>query len=166
MSEESEDSVVAEIKIDIGAGGREEPGWISWDIKQQRHASDMSELADATVSEIRACHVLEHVPMAATLPTLVEWFRVLKPGGRLYVAVPDFPMIADLMLGGSQDSNLERYIMGGQTDEDDFHYAIFSSHKLGCMMLSAGFERTRKMPPEGPNTSQHWCSLNMECFKP
>lgn len=152
-------------KLDIGAGSTAEDGWTAWDIKDGNHADDLASVETATVSEIRASHVLEHLPMQRTMPALQEWFRVLKPGGRLFVAVPDFARVVAAMLSGSADPNLERYLMGGQTDEHDFHHALFTVAKLEAMLDMAGFERIRQVGSEGMNCSRHWCSMNLEAFK-
>lgn len=154
------------MKLDIGAGNALEDGWMSWDIKDGRNAIDLSEIADGSVDEIRASHVLEHIPMAGTIVALREWNRVLRSGGRLFVSVPDFARIVGEMLGGRADPNLCRYIMGGQTDEHDFHYAIFTGSIISAYLRDAGFERIKPAKAEGANTSQHWCSLNMEAYSP
>ena len=154
------------MKLDIGAGNALEDGWMSWDIKDGRNAIDLSSIADGSVDEIRASHVLEHIPMAWTLVALREWNRVLRSGGRLFVSVPDFARIVGQMLGGRADPNLCRYIMGGQTDEHDFHYAIFTGSILNSYLHEAGFDRINEVQSEGRNTSRHWCSLNMEAYRP
>jgi hypothetical protein len=154
-----------EIRIDIGCGDTLEAGWTAWDIKDGKDAADLSELADESVAEIRASHVLEHLPMAQTGPTLLEWHRVLRPGGRLFVAVPNFARIVGEIINGRDDPNLARYIMGGQTDEHDFHYALFTAALLNSYLLETGFKSVREVKAEGANTSRHWCSLNMEAYK-
>lgn len=153
------------MKLDIGAGPTAEDGWRSWDIKDGGDARRI-DLPDGSVDEIRACHVLEHLGLADTLPTLKEWHRVLRSGGRLYVAVPDFERIATAFLARFPDLNLERYVVGGQTDEHDFHRTIWWSGKLEAALKLAGFERVAEVGAEGPNTSRHYISLNMEAFKP
>lgn len=42
-----------------------------------------------TSEVIYASHVLEHIPWYKTAEVLVEWVRVLAPGGRLEIWVPD-----------------------------------------------------------------------------
>lgn len=157
------------MRIDIGAGDALEPGWISWDLRDGRDASAL-DAGDSTVDEIRASHVLEHVGHRKTLSVLREWRRVLKPGGRLFVAVPDFEAIVGHMAhtaetGAPADPQCELYIMGGQVDERDYHRAIFSEEKLRSLLASAGFDRIAVVGAEGANCSRHWCSLNMEAFK-
>jgi len=153
------------VRLDIGAGSALEDGWSSWDIKDGRDCRDLSALADESVDEIRASHVLEHISYFETQATLVEWNRVLKPNGRLYVAVPDFAKIVAAMLSGLEDDQLERYLMGGQMDDDDTHRAIFTAAKLKAQLESAGFDRARVVRAEGSNASRHWVSLNVEAYR-
>lgn len=152
------------IRLEIGAGNALEAGWLPWDIKDGNDARSIR-YESGTVDEIRAVHVLEHVGYFETLPTLIEWHRVLKPGGRLYVAVPDFEKIALAMFNGCDDPNLERYIVGGQTDKHDFHFALFWRQKLAFMLEQAGFCSVEKAAAYGTNTSNHWVSLNMSARK-
>lgn len=153
------------MRLNIGAGADTEEGWTAWDIDDCNLAQRIT-LPDASVDEIRASHVLEHIPRAETLPTLKEWKRVLKPGGRLFVAVPDFDRIVSAMLDGAEDANMEAYIMGGQTDAHDFHHALFNEDKLRKLLDAAGFSRIAPCGKQGAawNCSHHWCSLNMEAF--
>lgn len=46
-------------------------------------------IRDASVDEIRAVDVLEHLPYRQTDAALRDWARVLKPGGKIYIQVPD-----------------------------------------------------------------------------
>lgn len=153
------------MRLNIGAGADIEDGWTRWDIADGNQAERI-DLPDASVDEIRASHVLEHIPRNLTLPTLKEWRRVLRPGGRLFVAVPDFDLIVSAMLESVPDPNMEAYIMGGQTDQHDYHCAIFNEEKLRALLSAAGFARIAKTGRVGEswNCSHHWCSLNMEGF--
>ena len=153
------------MRMNIGSGADAEDGWIPWDIAHGNYAQRIT-MPDGCIEEIRASHVLEHIARAETLPTLKEWRRVLKPGGRLFVAVPDFDKVVCAMEQNLPDPNLEAYIMGGQTDVHDFHCAIFNDGKLRNLLEMAGFQRIAEVGKEGEkwNCSHHWCSLNMEAF--
>lgn len=153
------------MRLDIGAGDTLEEGWTSWDIRDGKDARKI-DMPDGSVDEIRACHVLEHLPIAASLPTLREWNRVLKPGGRLYLAVPDFEAICLAFIKRVPDPMLDLYVVGGQTNPHDFHLSLWWIGKIETALAVSGFDRVREMPPEGPNTSTHWISLNVEAFKP
>lgn len=154
-----------ENKLDIGCGQSFEDGWTPHDIKNGDDARSLRGYADGTVAGIRASHVLEHIPMAQTIPTLREWHRALALGGRLFVSVPDADLIMNCMQIGFPDNNLERYLFGGQIDGDDFHFAMFWESKLASLLAGVGFQFAQRCNPEGNNTSQHWVSLNMEAYK-
>lgn len=51
------------------------------------------ELPENTVQGIYSSHSLEHLNIRDGHRALVNWFKVLKPGGRLYLAVPDLKEI-------------------------------------------------------------------------
>ena len=154
------------MRLNIGAGGDTEEGWEPWDISHGRDCRDMAALASGTVDEIRASHVLEHIGLRETLPTLREWRRVLKPGGRLFVAVPDFKKIVGTWMQDEPHPHLEMYLMGGQSDEHDFHKAVFWFEKLAAQMEAAGFDRVGRCGPAGAswNCSHLPVSLNVEGF--
>ena len=54
----------------------------------------LSSVPTDSIDEIRAVDILEHLSYRDTIPTLTEWARVLKPGGRMFIQVP----AADLMM--------------------------------------------------------------------
>ena len=70
--------------------------WLNLDIEPHKgvdivaDASEHIPLETGSVDEIRCIHVLEHVTRDKYPLMLREMHRVLKPGGVLYVEVPDF----------------------------------------------------------------------------
>lgn len=44
---------------------------------------------DASVDMIYTCHMLEHVRQDQAIDTIKEFYRVLKPGGRAFIEVPN-----------------------------------------------------------------------------
>lgn len=155
------------MKLDIGPSDKLEHGWTAWEIKDGNDARSLARIANSSVDEIRASHVLEHIGMRETLPTLMEWHRVLKPGGRLFVAVPDFKKIIGTFIQDEPDPRMEMYLMGGQTDRDDYHKAVFWFEKIEALMQAAGFVRVRHCGPAGAsfNCSHLPVSLNVEGFR-
>lgn len=152
------------MKLDIGAADTLEPGWTSWDARDGKYAENIT-LGDSTVEEIRAVHVLEHIGYKHTQATLIEWHRVLQDQGRLFVSVPDFELIIGNMTSAQADPQCERYIMGGHIDQHDFHKALFWFDKLSKLLEACGFVDVKKVNAEGANTSNHWCSLNVEAWR-
>ena len=83
-----------EARLHIGCGKREIPGWVHVDKADFEHIDhkDITKfpILDNTVQTIYASHVLEYFDREEVIPVLQEWYRVLKPEGKLYLAVPDF----------------------------------------------------------------------------
>ena len=52
-------------------------------------ATAMEDLADASIGTLTAIHVLEHLDDATAAAVLATWRRVLVPGGRALVVMPD-----------------------------------------------------------------------------
>ena len=110
------------------------------------NAKDLSQFQDNCFTEIYGSHVLEHFNYANELPAVLkEWYRVLKPGGKLYISVPDLDKLAALFINKKQ-LNLEqrfhvmRMIFGGQVDEYDFHKVGLNQEILQIYLEQAGFE--------------------------
>jgi demethylmenaquinone methyltransferase/2-methoxy-6-polyprenyl-1,4-benzoquinol methylase len=76
------------IRLNLGAGDRHWPGWVNVDcIGDQDLISDVTklDLPDNHADEISAIHLFEHIERTQIKQTLLEWLRVLKPGGKLVV---------------------------------------------------------------------------------
>ena len=106
-------------------------------------------LASGSVGIIYSSHVFEHVRGRLTERTLKEWHRVLKPGGKLYIAMPDLEALCRIYLDGLArydtadgrfGADLAAGIMyGGQTNSYDFHYHGKSFVPLKAMLEAVGF---------------------------
>jgi predicted SAM-dependent methyltransferase len=63
------------------------------------NANDLSRFEDDTFSDVYASHVVEHLDYRdELLSTLTEWKRVLRPGGRVLISVPDLDVLARLFI--------------------------------------------------------------------
>jgi hypothetical protein len=119
-----------------------------------------------SVDEIRASHIFEHFSFREACGVLKEWARVLKPGGKIRIAVPDLEWIAKEYLNGTTSRPLLMgYLMGGQTDANDFHYAAYDRKTLTAMMRDAGFESIADWKSDIQDCSTEPCSLNLEGIK-
>lgn len=132
-------------------GGREKhPDWrivnviAGEGVDYVRSCTDLSVFGNGTVAEIYASHVVEHLGYQRDLlKALREFHRVLEPGGRLRVSVPDLQTLCELFLDPGLDANARFHVMrmmfGGQTDEADFHHVGLSEEFLAEFLRRAGF---------------------------
>ncbi len=157
------------LKLNIGDGSYAPYGYVSVDRQRGGEAYPLrldtgEAVVDESVEEIIASHVLEHFGFGQIRQVLREWVRVLKPGGRLRVAVPDLTYIAKAHLRGKPEPYLQ-YLFGGQTDADDFHKSGFDRFTLTGVLREAGLTRIRSWSIKGSCASMP-CSLNLEGIKP
>lgn len=150
--------------LDLGAGKISPPGFTPLG-RPWGSAIYPLPYADGEVAEIRASHCLEHFPHAEVPAVLREWVRALVPGGRLRIAVPDFAQVARRYLAGEPQPT-EGYVVGGQTEPDDFHKAIFDAPHLKRLMSEAGLTLLRPWQSEIVDGAAMPISLNLEGYKP
>jgi len=156
-------------KLELGSGYNPTPGFVHLDVNPNLPDVDIVgaawplDLPDGSVNELRAVDVLEHVvPYTQTDEVLADWFRVLAPGGRLYVQVPDAEMVmrwfveSPHLLVERLPANLPQTplsgaawrLLGGQGDgvyasrEDwlfNCHFSLWSEEWLTASLERAGF---------------------------
>lgn len=144
------------MKLNIGAGDTQIEGFTPIDRKFGQEAYPLP-YSDNSVEEIRASHILEHFTFREASEALKEWARVLKPGGRIRIAVPD----VDKCLN-STDPNRLFYLMGGQTDDNDIHKSAYDERRLRAVMQEAGIRNLRRWESPNTDTAAHPISLNIE----
>ena len=161
------------LKLNIGAGETRIDGFIPIDRKFGTEAyplpaqvdwdDETYALTDNSVDEIRASHILEHFSFKDVSLVLKEWSRVLKPGGLMKVAVPD----VNLILKAAEDDKLwQHYLMGGQTDADDFHRSVFTEQALRDQMDGAGLVDIKPWASDNTDCASHKVSVNIQGTKP
>jgi len=154
------------VKLNLGGGGVDLPGYTNIDRSAGGEAYPLKDYADNSVDEIRASHLLEHFSHRKTPAVLGEWVRALKPGGVLKIAVPNFTWIIEQYNGEKAgDYPLEGYLMGGHTDNNDCHGAIFNEEKLGQLMAQAGLTDIRPWAADARDCSALPVSLNLQGAK-
>ena len=106
-------------------------------------------LKSNSVGVIYNSHIFEHIPRERSKKVLAEWYRVLKPGGKLYICVPDEEVLFRIYLDNLTLYHTEegRYLVdracyltyGGQMNNYDFHFYGYSFVTLKYLLESVGF---------------------------
>lgn len=154
------------VRYNLGSGPNQLPGYINIDRSLGTEAYPLKDVADGSADEVRASHILEHFPHGLSVAVLKEWARVLKVGGHLKVAVPDFEKIAAAYKDDKCDWPIEGYLLGGQTDKNDFHHSMWDKGKLTQALEAAGLVSIRPWKSEVADCAALPVSLNLQGSKP
>jgi len=149
VSEQRRERVEVSVKkLHLGSGDRIIPGFVNVDMRDMPgvdisgfDVADLSRFEANSFELIYACHVLEHLPRPKTFPTLLEWNRVLKKGGVLRVAVPDWEATVEVYRRTGDYENLLNWIYGGRDYDGNQHYRQFTFSGLKTLLIEAGFKR-------------------------
>ncbi len=115
------------------------------------NANNLSQFADNTFVEIYASHVVEHLDYNGELQaTLKEWNRVLVPGGKVFISVPDLDVLAGLILEKNKLTAEERFfvtrmIFGGHVDKYDYHVVGLNEEFLTGFLNAFGYVNIRRV---------------------
>lgn len=147
------------IKLNLGSGGVSYDKYLSVDLYDPRAHIKMDitklDFDDNSVSEILASHVFEHLNPYHALDILKDWLRVLKPGGKLIMEMPDIEQLCKRFVTASKG---ERYGIlnaiygsvnttgiGGDDNITSPHLFGWYPDILGDHMWNAGFRNIEFM---------------------
>lgn len=134
------------IRLNLAAGDKYFPGWVNVDsFGDQDVSSDVRKLPfpNDYADHAEAHHILEHIHRREAGPTLTEWFRVLKPGGKLVLELPCLDKMAKLIVEG--EKNIRLTLLGLYGDPRDRrpnmdHKWAWSVGELKEMLYGIGFK--------------------------
>ncbi len=173
----------APLRLHIG-GQKALPGWKILDIAPGPDVdfvgdcTDLSQFESNSLDELYLSHVLEHLGHGAPCAqTLAGFFRVLKPGGVLSVAVPDMRSLCEIFLsphaGPGVRLGVINILFGGQKNAHDFHRNAFDEDLLRYFLQASGFTAVERVQDFGlldDASSYEYAgrqvSLNMRARKP
>lgn len=157
------------IRLNIGAGGSNLPGFIPIDIQTGADASGKLPYETGSVDEVYASHVLEHIHHSKTVPTIEEWCRVLKPGGRIRIAIPNFDAVLTNAKNDPEkfgSGYLSAWLHGSDDVDHDRHQAFILKDDLVTMLRMCGIEDIGPWEGEyGDNAHLNPMTLNVGGYK-
>lgn len=142
------------VKLNLGAGNRRLDGYISVDLAQSaddiRDVRDLGNYADGSVDEIIAVHLIEHFYFWEVHPLLMEWRRVLKPGGKLILECPDLKKACHAFLRGEGESMGMWAFYGNPKPKDELmcHHWGYTPETLKDLLSSCGFRNIEEKPAQ------------------
>lgn len=159
------------LKLNLGSGDVKIPGFENIDRKFGHEVfpldSGGDRIADDSVDEIRASHILEHFGSKNAYDVVKHWVSKLKPGGLIKIAVPDCRKVFEGYLNrqAGQQFPTSGYLMGGQTDENDFHKSIYDEPALRQLMKAAGLIDVEPWTDDIQDCAALPISLNLQGVK-
>jgi len=99
---------------------------------------------DGEIEEIFSCATLEHLLFIQTERLIGEFSRILQPGGKLTIAVPDLKKICHSYVDGTLPYPwIVKYIYGELTEssvmEFDCHKSAYDFNVLSAIIRNSGF---------------------------
>lgn len=135
------------MRVDVGAGRTRRPGYVSIDADPDSGADHVAmawalPIPDGQVVHLIAADVLEHVLPWQVEATLAEWRRVLQPGGRATIRVPNLAELGRRLWRGEDLGDTIRNIYGGHRwgpdGRWDQHHHGWTPERLEADVAAAG----------------------------
>jgi predicted SAM-dependent methyltransferase len=148
--------------LNVGCGFNKMPDAINVDINPDTKPDIVCDITDPlpfdnnSFDRIYACHVIEHIKKLYHKQTLVEFYRVLKPGGVVLFSYPEFKKCYKYWESNYKGLRefWEATIFGRQLNQFDYHVCIMDTFEFTQLMLDVGFEVliTESEPTQDFNT--------------
>lgn len=137
------------MKLHIGCGKVYLHGWVNVDLFSNTAADlccDITRLPFPSehFDTVYASHVLEHVHRHMVIATLQHWRDVLKLGGTLRLAVPDFEAVCEQYQQNGNLDELMGLLYGGQNYSRNYHTVIFDESTLTAALRKVGFRHINR----------------------
>jgi predicted SAM-dependent methyltransferase len=138
------------VYLNLGSGDITHPAFINIDALVARHIhyirpiDNLAPIPDNYADLVYASHCLEHFSHHHVNSVLIEWRRVIKPGGILRLGVPDLDQLIGIYEHSGRDVEvIQGYLMGGQTYPLNAHYTAFTRASLSSRLTAVGFNEVR-----------------------
>ena len=133
------------IKLHLGCGTKHIEGYTNIDVRYLPGVDEVNNIKflrnykPNSVDVIYACHVLEHFSRWEYKTVLTRWFELLKPGGTLRLAVPNFNSICQHYIKTGDLNPIMGLLYGGQDYDENHHYVTFDYNSVYNDLTQIGF---------------------------
>jgi len=139
-------------KLHLGCGSTHLPGFVNIDL---RWLPGVDEIADIrylhsrdyppmSADLIYASHILEHFSRWEYKSALARWYDILKVGGVLRLAVPDFDALVDHYQDTGELSDIRGLLYGGQDYKENRHHWCWNFDSMKADLEELGFRDVRR----------------------
>jgi predicted SAM-dependent methyltransferase len=163
----SYESKDAAMKLNLGCGDKILEGYVNVDVAESRldkkpdvlcDLRALSPFEDNCADEVMAIHVVEHFWRWEVVDVLKEWFRVLKPGGKMILECPNLITACQMVLadpdnatGPGPEGQRSMWVLYGDPGWRDplmVHRWGYTPRSLAGVMHQAGLETLRQEPAQ------------------
>jgi predicted SAM-dependent methyltransferase len=143
------------LKLNIGSGTEKVEGFLNVDAEPSTNPDILCDITktklpikSGRVDEIIFFHCIEHISKRLHPHVFTEMWRVLKPGGDLFVSYPEFTKCVDNWQKNYKGMKefWEHTLYGLQRYPSDFHVAIMHTPDFKDFLLDCGFVDIKSCP--------------------
>jgi predicted SAM-dependent methyltransferase len=156
------------MKLNIGCGKIYKQGFINIDsfdstVADKMMSADNLKFSENSIDEIEACQLIEHLGIYDSINALVEWYRVLKPNGKLLIETPDMETSFKKFLDEGRETRkaVLSWIFGLETPGMT-HKLCFPEELLVELLEKTGFIEIKKTHIEAEKNNP---TLRIRCKK-
>ncbi len=169
------------LKLHLGCGGFYKKGYVNIDkhpvnVKSVDRSFDCQNPLDYntdSVYEILAIHLFEHLKRSGLNRTVKSWHRVLKPGGKLILELPNIEVIMENFLRTRVEGDITglldsdeylKWIFGNQEREGQYHYWGWAPGTLRKFLYKFNFSELNIMKAQDDTRPEELC-FRLEAIK-
>lgn len=160
------------MKLHLGCGSIKLEGYVNIDMVEEKpgivdRVFDLSkplDYPDNSVEEIQAYHLFEHLPFSCIEAVIKSWHRVMKPGAKIMMEMPDFDESVKWYMENPNDNTALASIYGSQQHPGQFHHWGWNKTRLKFLLEGVGFKDVVFPEPQDYHSNLEPC-LRVEAIK-